>query len=289
VACHDCQSNCNRFGKHRNGLQRYRCSQCRRTFTEDHTRPLGEMRLPFDKATATNAFSKKLSNLEAATPARQAGISDHVWTLKRTDWHRGGITNLLRHRLRDDPHTSMPYPAAAVANEFIKLAREANKPISPMKLQKLVYFAHGWYLAFMGKPLINEPVEAWKFGPVIPSLYHSLKAYGNRDVTDALTDNPWDSLLDHAYGSHEYSVDNGPDPQENELAKQFIKRVWDVYSGFSAVQLSNLTHNEDAPWNQTPDKEKQHTVIHQEKIREYFSRLLQKNQEKSQAPAVQNG
>jgi len=50
VTCHNCQIACNRFGKHRNGLQRYRCSPCRKTFTEDHTRPLAEMRLPMDKA-----------------------------------------------------------------------------------------------------------------------------------------------------------------------------------------------------------------------------------------------
>jgi transposase-like protein/IS1 family transposase len=50
VTCHNCQSICNRFGKHRNGLQRYRCSQCKKTFTEDHVNPLGEMRLPMDKA-----------------------------------------------------------------------------------------------------------------------------------------------------------------------------------------------------------------------------------------------
>jgi transposase-like protein/IS1 family transposase len=50
VTCHNCQITCNRFGKHRNGLQRFRCSQCRTTFTEDHTRPLAEMRVPIDKA-----------------------------------------------------------------------------------------------------------------------------------------------------------------------------------------------------------------------------------------------
>jgi len=52
VTCHNCQSICNRFGKHRNGLQRYRCNQCRKTFTEDHTRPLADMRLPMEKAEA---------------------------------------------------------------------------------------------------------------------------------------------------------------------------------------------------------------------------------------------
>jgi transposase-like protein/IS1 family transposase len=50
VTCHNCQIACNRFGKHRNGLQRFRCSQCRKTFTESHAQPLGDMRLPMDKA-----------------------------------------------------------------------------------------------------------------------------------------------------------------------------------------------------------------------------------------------
>ena len=50
MTCHNCQSICKRSGKHRNGLQRYSCKQCRKTFTEDHARPLAEMRLPMDKA-----------------------------------------------------------------------------------------------------------------------------------------------------------------------------------------------------------------------------------------------
>jgi transposase-like protein/IS1 family transposase len=50
VTCHNCNSLCKRFGKHRNGLQRFRCDQCAKTFTEEHTRPLDEMRLPLDKA-----------------------------------------------------------------------------------------------------------------------------------------------------------------------------------------------------------------------------------------------
>ena len=52
MTCHNRQSICNRFGKHRNGVQRYRCSQCRKTFTEDHATPLDTMRLPMEKATA---------------------------------------------------------------------------------------------------------------------------------------------------------------------------------------------------------------------------------------------
>lgn len=50
MTCHNCQSICKKSGKHRNGLQRFRCNQCKRTFTEDHEKPLEDMRLPMDKA-----------------------------------------------------------------------------------------------------------------------------------------------------------------------------------------------------------------------------------------------
>lgn len=50
MTCHNCNILCKKFGKHRNGLQRFRCSQCRKTFTEDHEKPLDTMYLPVEKA-----------------------------------------------------------------------------------------------------------------------------------------------------------------------------------------------------------------------------------------------
>lgn len=49
MTCHNCRIECKRFGKHRNGLQRHRCGQCRKTFTEDHDKPLGGMYLNVDR------------------------------------------------------------------------------------------------------------------------------------------------------------------------------------------------------------------------------------------------
>lgn len=50
MTCHYCKNTCKRFGKHRNGLQHFRCRQCKRTFTEEHEKPLDEMRLQTDRA-----------------------------------------------------------------------------------------------------------------------------------------------------------------------------------------------------------------------------------------------
>jgi transposase-like protein/IS1 family transposase len=50
MICEDCKVECQRFGKHRNGLRRFRCPKCKRTYTEAHTRTLGSMYIPWDKA-----------------------------------------------------------------------------------------------------------------------------------------------------------------------------------------------------------------------------------------------
>jgi transposase-like protein/IS1 family transposase len=50
MMCQNCNLLCAKYGKHRNGLQRFRCQTCSRTFTQKHNRPLGKMRLSYDHA-----------------------------------------------------------------------------------------------------------------------------------------------------------------------------------------------------------------------------------------------
>jgi transposase-like protein/IS1 family transposase len=48
--CAACQTPAKKFGKTPDGHQRYRCRTCRKTFSERPDRPLGDMRLPVDRA-----------------------------------------------------------------------------------------------------------------------------------------------------------------------------------------------------------------------------------------------
>ena len=57
-----------------------------------------------------------------------------------------------------------------VANAFLKKSQKDGTIITQMKLQKLVYIAHGWMLGLSGKPLVNQEPEAWERGPVFPQL-----------------------------------------------------------------------------------------------------------------------
>ena len=51
MTCHNCRIETRKFGKHRNGRQRYQCTQCGKTFTEPHDKPLENMTVPMDRAT----------------------------------------------------------------------------------------------------------------------------------------------------------------------------------------------------------------------------------------------
>jgi transposase-like protein/IS1 family transposase len=72
MTCHYCRTTCKRFGKHRNGLQRFRCNHCRKTFTEDHQRPLDDMRLPLDRA--ENVLRLLLEGMSVRSVERVTGV-----------------------------------------------------------------------------------------------------------------------------------------------------------------------------------------------------------------------
>jgi uncharacterized phage-associated protein len=155
------------------------------------------------------------------------------------------------------------YEALAVANSFLDIASGHGKTLGPMKIQKLVYYAHGWNLAINDAPLINEYVEAWEYGPVIPSVYHAFKKYGSGAITEKGSKV---ALVDH--NTIQFITPTVSDAETLDL----LNVVWDGYGDLSAIQLSNLTHEPGSPWSQTHAKSpgRKGVDIPDELIKEYF-------------------
>lgn len=171
-----------------------------------------------------------------------------------------------------------PYPVKAVANYFLELAEADGKRLDPMQIQKLVYFAHGWYLALTGEPLVEEHPEAWAYGPVFPSLYHEFKRYGAGFIQGRATE--WHLEIDPADGRLmdfrpiAITLDDDADEARREFAKEVLRRVWGVYGSWTAVQLSQLTHFPGGPWDVTrkANPGRKGTDIADPLIRDYFSK-----------------
>ncbi len=133
-----------------------------------------------------------------------------------------------------------PSTAMAVANWFLaKSWSESNlPPCDQMKLYKLVYYAHAWYLAnFDGRPLFEEDIEAWPHGPVVRDLYIEFKDFGRKPINELGT------RLEERDGEFVRIT-----PEHDGSLDDFLCAVWDNYKTFRGVRLSNATHAKGEPW-----------------------------------------
>lgn len=114
-----------------------------------------------------------------------------------------------------------------VADFLLVESRERGEVLTNLKLQKLLYYADGWY-AVEGtekRPLFDEVFQAWVHGPVLPSQYHRFKDCRWRPI-DGDVSNP--AGLSEPVRSH-------------------LREVIDVFGSETAVALELMTHREP-PW-----------------------------------------
>ncbi|PYE88051.1 Panacea domain-containing protein [Phyllobacterium leguminum] len=135
--------------------------------------------------------------------------------------------------------------AAAVANAFldIQASDNSNFPlIDQMKLQKLVFYAHAWWLAHTGSPLFGDDVEAWPWGPVVGDVYGSFKEFGREPIRGKKAR----ILVKTGDGPFNVRFEI-PEPPDNDVLA-FLRNVWETHKGMTGIQLSNSTHAPGEPW-----------------------------------------
>ncbi|MCF0236632.1 MAG: DUF4065 domain-containing protein [Bacteroidaceae bacterium] len=131
--------------------------------------------------------------------------------------------------------------ALSLANLLIKLAAESGLELRPLRLMKLVYFAHGFSIALFNRSLLDERfdvVEAWRYGPVIPSVYHTFKYLKNAPVTP-----------EHYAVTIDASGQFHTPILQDEDAEKVARYVLDRYKGYTDSDLVTLTHQDGTPWS----------------------------------------
>lgn len=158
--------------------------------------------------------------------------------------------------------------ALSVANYFIELAERDSKDLTMLGMMKRIYIAHGFSLAIYDKPLLDsrfDKVEAWRYGPVIPSVYHSFKHHKNLPIHERTVIVSWNDIA----GEYEFITPELTDPN----ARDIVEMVWKRYFNFSTPELVNLTHKDGSPWaiSYAP---KQNCEIPDERTKMYYKRIL---------------
>jgi len=168
--------------------------------------------------------------------------------------------------------------ALSVANYFVEKSLSGAKDLKPLKLMKLVYIAHGYMLALYDESALNprfDRVEAWKYGPVIPSVYHSFKIYGNQPITKKT-----EIFSGETKSEGIITIQMSTPELEDEKARKACDFVWKNYYHYTDSELVDLLHKPGSPWalvyeegknNEIPD------IVTRVYYRKIVDKLLQKD------------
>jgi uncharacterized phage-associated protein len=144
--------------------------------------------------------------------------------------------------------------AQNVAHYLVSVSQRYGDPITNLKLQKLLYYAQGWYLVLYGRRLFREQIQAWLRGPVVYEVWKEFSGYQWRPIRRRVSE-----------------------PPLSGSSRDFLDSVYSAYQGYSAYHLEKMTHSE-SPWliarRGLGNKEPSNAVIAVKDIEAHFSKLM---------------
>lgn len=162
-----------------------------------------------------------------------------------------------------------------IAQLIVLSCHNRGLSISPLKLQKLLFYTQAWYMVyFEGDTLFSEVPQAWVNGPVYKDVYTHYQHNEKIGVYDTI---PFDGELD------ELPVKMKQISEELNLSEKdsrFIEKIVETYGVFDHNKLVYMTHCED-PWVDARGGflpfEKCDNNIPLDVIKEYYGKRLKKS------------
>lgn len=139
------------------------------------------------------------------------------------------------------------YDVQLIARYVINRCAQTQRPISNLKLQKILYFVQAEFLVGTGQACFDDDIEAWTYGPVVPAVYFEYKIFGSTNIPDPGND---------GFASI------------SEKDKERLNAIIDAAAKYSASSLVEITHRQ-SPWKQAYGRVD--NVIKQSEIKEYFA------------------
>ena len=152
------------------------------------------------------------------------------------------------------------HSAIAVANDFLRRAREAHRALSATQVHELVYCAQGWHLVTHNQPMISGSVAAHRGGVFVPELREA-RCWAIEPVRGLLPD-PQDETL-------------FPRVAAGTPHQQTIDHVWQDYGPLSRYELTRFTLSPGGPWDQVWNTDVRYAscVIPDRLMRQWFGEL----------------
>ena len=142
----------------------------------------------------------------------------------------------------------MEISCAQGAEVLVRLAKSKGRRLTPLQVQKILYFANMLYIGENGntKSLIRNKFLTWKYGPVVRELYERLKRYEGTPVSSK-------AFIDTV------TIMDGEDKPKKIYEKEFevLKKAYEIWGGLHAWELVEISHWEEGAWQKSLDKKRQ--------------------------------
>jgi len=146
---------------------------------------------------------------------------------------------------------AMTYSSQSIGNYLLQKAA-ASGGLDSLQTLKLTYISDGFVLGILDHSLIEDDIEAWKYGPVIRKLYAGLPAGASRVTT----------------------VGTGEAANLDGDTRRVVDDVFEKYGTKSGIYLSSLTHRVGTPWDLTWKRYGKNAIIPRELIQAHYKKIL---------------
>jgi uncharacterized phage-associated protein len=142
------------------------------------------------------------------------------------------------------------YDPRSICNLILNVANDAQRPITNLALQKLLYFAHGLHLVETKTPLVTGFFEAWQYGPVHSVAYRAFRIAGANPIQFRATiQDPFTRTV-------------LPVPECTDCdIKSRVSRIVTLYGCLTPGRLVEVSHAKGAPWQFIVDKARTETIV----------------------------
>ena len=121
----------------------------------------------------------------------------------------------------------MAHDARLVADCLLDMACRKGQSLSIVKLLRIIFISHGWTLALLGRPLVQNAIEAWDHGPVITDVYAAYRSQGTYTLRP-------DGRDTSALAMDERSI---------------LDQTLTIYGTMDDAHLSDLVRKSGSPWD----------------------------------------
>ena len=126
-----------------------------------------------------------------------------------------------------------------LAKLIIEETERRDIEVSNLKLQKLAFFCQVVSFILNDRRILIEEnaFQAWQYGPVLPDLYYALKGHSSNPISLSFVRNLAESSTNEANSLIDVNDGNA------------ISETINHFGDRSALDLVNLTHEKDSPWD----------------------------------------